>query len=137
MILIAGLAACAFLLFIAQRYEAEGGAGLRARKGPTEADITTDIDSLLQRQHIHREWVKSWQVKTPERRFIRLERRVFVPKGFLSLKFNLELSRMLSKYGARVVATEHARENIVTMHVILSGFIVQTVAFVENPELNW
>ena len=105
------------------------------RAGSTEAAITADIDALLQRENIRREWIRSRQVKTPEKKFIRLERRVFVPRSFLSLKFNLELSRQLARYGARVVATEHTRENIVTMHVIVAGLIVQSLAFVESPDL--
>jgi len=134
LMLAGALAVCALVLFAFERYTSTGGrTGVRA--GSTEAAITADIDALLQRENIRREWIRSRQVKTPEKKFIRLERRVFVPRSFLSLKFNLELSRQLARYGARVVATEHTRENIVTMHVIVAGLIVQSLAFVESPDL--
>jgi hypothetical protein len=127
------LAACALVLFAVDRY-----VPMPAMRTPSvESAIATDIDALLQRENIRREWMKTRQVRTPEKRFIRLERRIAVPADFLSLKFNLELSRLLSKYGARVVATEHTRESYVTMHVIVTGMVVQSLAFLEDPELKW
>ena len=136
-LLLAGaLALCALILFAFERYDSLAGGRTGFRSGSTEAAITADIDTLLQRENIRREWIKSRQIKTAEKKFIRLERRVLVPVGFLSLRFNLELSRLLARYGARIVATEHTKESIVTMHVIVAGMIVQSLAFVESPELR-
>ena len=94
------------------------------------ASINSVVDTLLARFQIDRRSVKSWYVQTPDKRNIRLERRVIVPPDFVSMKFNLDLNRMVSAYGARAVATERTKESTVTMHIIRAKMIVQSIAFV-------
>ena len=134
------LACCAVLLVLlnvaTEKIGQRAGRG-RATAGrivPAEdaglSGINTVVDTLLARYQIDRRSVKSWYVQTQDKRNIRLERRVIVPPDFVSMKFNLDLNRMVSAYGARAVATERTRESTVTMHIIKDKMIVQSISFV-------
>ena len=92
--------------------------------------VNAAVDTLLDRDRIDEKWVKSWSVFTPTRKFIREERRIYVPPRFISVDFNHDLADMLSKYGVRVVATERTRESTVSMHVINDGMIIESISFV-------
>jgi hypothetical protein len=137
------LACCAVLLVLLN--VATEKIGQRAGRGRATAvrtvsaedaalvGINSVVDTLLARYQIDRRSVKSWYVQTADKRNIRLERRVIVPSDFLSVKFNLDLNRMVSAYDARAVATERTKESTVTMHIIRNKMIVQTIAFVMQP----
>ena len=98
--------------------------------------VNAAVDTLLDRDRIDEKWVKSWSVFTPTRKFIREERRIYVPPRFISVDFNHDLADMLSKYGVRVVATERTRESTVSMHVINDGMIIESISFVLKRELE-
>ena len=132
------LAACAGVLFLVERYTPTAGVNPSTNAG---ADSLVDmvhamVDSLLPRHQIRKEWVKTWQVRTPGRKFVRSERRVFVPPKFISLNFNLDLNRSLSKYGVHAVATERTKESTVTIHIMMGGHIVESISFVMKPDLE-
>ena len=132
------LASC-FVLFMANRVteKIEGKSLLKeAELRPFLLEINQSVDTLLDRYEIDRKWVASWNVMSRDRRFIRVERRVYVPPQFISLDFNHDLSRALAKYGARVVATERTKEMSVSMHIILNGMIVESITFVLKRDLR-
>lgn len=93
------------------------------------ADINTVLDTLFARYGIESKAVKTWPVQTPDKKFIRVERRVFVPPDFISLRFNHDLNREVERFGARAVATERTKENTVTMHIKKDGIIIQSITF--------
>ncbi|MFN0159469.1 MAG: hypothetical protein ACKVRP_15515 [Bacteroidota bacterium] len=97
-------------------------------------DINTAVDTLLARHGIGRERVKTWQVQTPDKKFIRVERRVYVPPEFVSVKFNHDLNRMMRDFGALAVATERTKENTVTMHIKKDERIIESITFVVKNE---
>lgn len=99
------------------------------------ADVNAVLDSLFARYHIERKAVKTWHVQTPDKKFIRVERRVIVPPDFISLRFNHDLSRELERFGARAVATERTKENAVTMHIKRDGIIIQSITFLVKRSL--
>jgi hypothetical protein len=103
---------------------------------PLLTQVNTVIDTLLDRYQIDRKWVKSWSVFTPDKRFIREERRVYVPPNFISLDFNHDLSLALAKYEARVVATERTRESSVAMHIVSDGVTIESIVFVLKRDLE-
>jgi hypothetical protein len=139
-ILIAALlSACALVLVLANRVQEN----ISAKKRPSQlqtirtlggseslAEIDATIDTMLVQRGIELSKVKKWQVLTREKRFLRIERRVLVPRDFLTLNLNLDLHRRLSQYGAQAVATERTKESIVTIHVKRNGFIIQSIGFV-------
>ena len=98
--------------------------------------INNAVDSLFTQYEIDRRAVKSWYVQTPDKRNIRLERRVVVPPDFVSMNFNLDLNRMVSSYGARAMATERTKESTVMVHIIRDNMIVQSITFLMQPASN-
>ena len=130
------LAGCALILFLADRPTLTvGGAASRPRlPGPGGAPAVHDvIDSLFARYRIDRGSIKTWRVQTPDRKFARVEQRVPVPPDFISVKFNHDLNQRLAEHGARVIATERTKENLVTMHILQDNVIVRSISFVVTP----
>ena len=103
---------------------------------PLLNQIDSVIDTLFNRYQIDGERAKSWSVFGRDKRFIRKERRVYVPPKFISLDFNHDLGRRLSDFNARVVATERTKESTVSMHVLNDGMIIESILFVVNRELK-
>ncbi len=92
-------------------------------------DITVVVDTILARYGIDRSAVKTRQVRSPDKKFLRVERRVEVPPEFVSVNFNRDLSEKLDAMGLRLVATERTKENTVTMHVKKDDTILQSITF--------
>lgn len=139
-VLIAGLLlASAVVLFAANRV-AERSAVRRAVSSGSNAGtmegIVTAVDTVLRRYGIPRESVKTWRIPAAGTGFSRVERRVIVPPAFISLDFNLALSRALEPYHARVIATERTKESTVSVHIIKDGLIIQSVTFVLKREVR-
>jgi hypothetical protein len=137
-VLVGVLAACAAVLFLVEKYTPTAGVNpsTNAGSGLIVEKVHTMVDSLLARHQIRNEWVKTWQVRTPGKKFIRSKRRVFVPPKFVSLNFNLDLNRSLSQYGVHAVATERTKESTVTIHIMMGGHIVESISFVMKPDLE-
>jgi hypothetical protein len=137
-VLVGGLAACAAVLFLVDRLAPSAGDNKSpvASLDSLEGRVHSVVDSLLASHQIRKEWVKTWQVRTPDKRFIRTERRVLVPPEFVSLDFNRDLNRSLSEYGVRTVATERTKGITVTMHIMRRGHVMESLVFVMKPDLE-
>ncbi len=127
LVAVAALCGLALLLVPASRREP-------AQRGGGDAMIARAIDSLFARYGVGKNDVATWRVSTPDRRFSRIEQRVYVPPRFLSLQFNHDLASLVAPAGARVVGTERAKEQIVTLHIVVDGLTVRTIAFVTREE---
>jgi hypothetical protein len=103
---------------------------------PLLAEVNSVIDTLLDQYKIDDKWMRSWSVFTPDKKFVREERRIYVPPRFISLDFNHDLSRALAHMGVRVIATERTRESTVSMHIISKGVIIETLGFVLKRDLE-
>ncbi len=132
-IVLAALAIVFVGLVIAVFLRRAPSAGMGGDPVARAAQIARALDSTLARYGIERSDVRTWQVRTPVKRFARMEQRVMVGPDFLSLQFNHDLQKRLEPLGARVVATERARENIVTMHIVDDGMTVRSIAFLVRP----
>ena len=140
------LASCALVLVLlniaSERIAQRSGRGRStltrtvSEKDEVTSAINDAVDSLFTRYEIDRLTVKSWYVQTPDKKNIRLERRVIVPSDFLSMNFNLDLNRMVSAYGARAMATERTKESTVMVHIIKDKAIVQSITFLMQPASN-
>ncbi len=134
--LAAGLAVVAAVLFLVDgRRPAQVDARIQAVKGDLK-DVNRIVDTLLARYGIQPDWIRTWQVQSPQRAFFRTERRVYVPPEFISVNFNHDLSSALTPYGARVVATERSKENTVTVHIKQDETIIESIAFVLKRSLR-
>jgi hypothetical protein len=92
------------------------------------------IDTVLARHGIPRSAVRIWRVQAPDRRLLRVERRIAVPPEFVSVRFTHDLSLAVAPFGARAVATERTRENTVTVHIRKDGVVLQSLALVTTPK---
>jgi hypothetical protein len=102
-----------------------------ASVAPAElAGMQEAIDTLLARHGIAQASVRTWRVLSPDRKPLRVEQRIAVPREFLSLVFNNELNTILAPFGSHVVGTERTRENTVTLHIVRGGYTVRSMAFV-------
>ena len=133
------LAVSSLVLFMASRVseKTEKKSALKeVQARPLLAQVNSVIDTLFDRYQIDPKWVKTWNVFTPGKKFIREERRVYVPPRFISLDFNHDLSRTLADYGVQVVATERTKESTVSMHILNDGMIIESISFVVKRDLE-
>ena len=130
LVVAAGLAVVATVLFLME-HPAPVGPAERAQtvRGDLRS-VNTVVDTVLARHGITQDQVRSWQVRTPDKKFLRTERRVMVPPDFISVKFNHDLNEALDGTGARVVATERTKENTVTVHIKSGATIIESITFV-------
>jgi hypothetical protein len=126
----AGLAVVAGVLFL-EDHRAPVDAVERAHivRGDLRS-VNTVVDTVLARYGITPDEVRTWQVQTPDKKFLRTERRVMVPPDFISVKFNHDLNQALDGTGARVVATERTKEKTVTVHIKSGSTIIESITFV-------
>lgn len=132
------LIAAAGVLFMADRVneKIERRSAIReAQNQPLLKEVNLIIDSLLGCYQIDPKWIKSWNVLTPDKKFIREEHSIFVPSDFISLDFNHDLSRELAKYDVQVVATERTKESTVSMHIISNKMVIESLSFVVKRSL--
>ncbi len=133
------LAACSLVLLMAEKVTEtiEKRSLQREQQArPLLQQINLVIDTLLDRYQIEPKWVTSWGVYSRDRRFIRQERRAYVPPRFISVDFNHDLGRELAKYDVRVVGTERTKEMAVSMHMIHDGMVVESITFVLKRDLK-
>jgi hypothetical protein len=136
LILAGVLALCAITLAAAERLVGTRGpqeetAGARQA---AEARIGATLDSLLLRYDVSRGEVRVWRPTVAGKPAARLDSRVLVGPGFLSVNFNHDLNRRLAGTGAHVVATERSKDRTVTMHIVRGGATMRSIAFVTDPE---
>ncbi len=133
------LAVSSLVLFMAGRVSErveKNSALKKAQARPLLTQVNEVVDTLLDQYEVDPKWVKTWSVFTPNKKFIREERRVYVPPSFISLDFNHDLSRALAKYDVQVVATERTRESTVSMHILNDGMIFESIGFVVKRDLK-
>ncbi|MEW6509382.1 MAG: hypothetical protein AB1428_00335 [Bacteroidota bacterium] len=93
------------------------------------AAITSAVDTLLAHYGVDRSAGTVWRPKAAGRSTGRIEQRFTVDPSFLSISFNHDLNLLLTPLGARVVATERGKEQIITMHIVRGGTTVRSITF--------
>lgn len=88
------------------------------------------IDSVLVHHGIVLSHGRTSTIRASDKSIVRRETRFEVSPAFLSLSCNCDLNRAVAPYDARVIATEHTKEQIVAMHIRKDGMIVRTLVFV-------
>jgi hypothetical protein len=107
-----------------------------AHARPLQLIVDTVLDTLFDHYEIQPRWIQSWNVLTPNRKFVRTERRIYVPPEFVSIDFNHDLSHELLPYDLQVVATERTKESTVSMHVMHAGMVVESITFIVRRDLK-
>ena len=106
--------------------------------GPaTLATISAVVDTLLQEHGVDRSLIRTRRILSAEKKPIRIEQRIPVPREFPTLVVNYQLQELLEPAGARVFGTERTKDGIVTLHIMAGGVTVRSLAFalgeVESP----
>ena len=94
-------------------------------------DIDREVDSLLIKSHIEKQWWKKRQMTFS--RYTRIERKVLVPSAFNILEMNRALNTMAHDFGGRAIGSENLKDNSVTVHIKLEKYILQSIIFKTNP----
>ena len=110
----------------------ESQQGLRA----TLAAIDKNVDSVLARFGIERGWIRKREVVVPNKKQPRIERRVAIPKDVVPVMMNVAFNSMAKRYNGRAVGTENSKENTITIHIEMQGYIVQTVILKPTRDLR-
>lgn len=131
---VAALAITGVVLFLLGQCSVETPAEREEEIKGDLRSVNAVVDTVLARHGIGKPQVRSWQVQTPDRKFIRIERRVTVHPEFVAVQFNHDLNEELSGTGTRVVATERTKENTVTMHIKQGPTIIESITFVVSRE---
>ena len=99
-------------------------------------NIDRDVDSVLTRFRIDKSWIRKNSIPVPNSALYRIERRVAVPLNTPTVQMNVALNSMAKRYDGRAIASENLKENSVTIHIELQGFIVQTIILKATPDLK-
>jgi len=137
-VLAAGALALAALgLFLIHRTRSsETAISREVESQPLMAQVDRDVDTVLARFGIQKEWIRKSQLPIAGSTLTRIERKITVPPEILAVQVNLALSRMVKKYDGRVVASENSRENTVSIHLEFHGIILETLTLKPDPRLR-
>jgi hypothetical protein len=94
--------------------------------------IDAAIDSVFIRQHVDPHKVKTRDACVIGSSVLRRESVIEAPADFVSLVFNFALQKEIVPLGARLIASEHTKDETVVMHVRTGGVIVRTLVFIEH-----
>jgi hypothetical protein len=128
---VALLAAAAVALFVFSRSGTDGARPATAAVAPlSQASVTAvdhAVDSVLRTFSLDRASLRTASYPIPHSNLKRIEKRVSVPPAFSSIQVNHALNQVAREFGGRVVASENLKEQLVAMHVEMSGLIIETV----------
>jgi hypothetical protein len=96
-------------------------------------EIDHAIDRILFEFAIDTANVKKKAIPIPDTDRLRIERRVTIPESLAPIAVNAALNTMAHKYNGRAIASENLRENTVTVHIELHGYLVQTIILKPSP----
>ncbi len=129
------LAAAALALFIWGRpSRPESPAASWETLSGRAAEIDRDVDSVLARFHIEARSVSKRRIAIAKGGMVRIERRVLIPRELLPVQMNVALSAMAKRRDARAIASENTKENTVTIHLELDGWIIQTIILKQSGD---
>jgi len=98
--------------------------------------IDHDVDSILTRFGIEKEWIQKRQLPLEKVQLTRTERRVAIPQQVLPITMNAAFNTLAKRYKGRAVASENLKENTVAIHIEIEGYIIQTIIVKPTSELR-
>ncbi|MDI6765285.1 MAG: hypothetical protein QME52_00410 [Bacteroidota bacterium] len=97
-------------------------------------EIDAEVDSILSQFHVELKKVRKRTFTIPNTNLNRIERRVTIPKDVDPLHINQALNLMAQKYDGRAIGSENLKENTVTIHIKLDGYILETLILKSRVE---
>jgi len=102
----------------------------------TAREIDRQVDSVLIQFRIDKKWCRKRNVEIPGTNLNRVERKVLIPPEIIPVQMNQALNMMAQRYGGRAIGSENLRENSVTIHIKLEGYIIQTIILKTSKDLK-
>ena len=99
-------------------------------------EIDQQVDSVLAQFHIEKSWCRKKEVSIPGTSLNRVERKVLIPPDIIPVQMNQAFNLMAQRYGGRAIGSENLRENSVTIHIKLEGYIIQTIILKTSRDLK-
>ena len=99
-------------------------------------EIDRQVDSVLIQFRIDKKWYRKKNVEIPGTNFNRVERKVLIPPEIIPVQMNQALNMIAQRYGGRAIGSENLRENSVTIHIKLEGYIIQTIILKTSKDLK-
>ena len=138
LVLIVALAAAALGMYFMSRTSSQQPEA-PSKKEPAQASLSEldrQVDAVLSKFKIDKAWVRKTEIPIPNSSLRRIERRIGIPPDIAPVQVNVSLNDMAKRYNARAVASENTKENSVTIHIELDGYVVQTIVLKTNPDLK-
>jgi hypothetical protein len=98
-----------------------------APRGTVAGEIDREVDSVLVHFGIDASWSRKKEIEIPNSQFVRIERRVLIPKDLATVVMNEAFNAMAKRFNGRAIASENLRENHVTIHIEVDGSVVETI----------
>ena len=98
--------------------------------------IDNQVDSVLARFNIERTWIKKKSVPVVNSAVNRIERHVMIPPDVIPVQMNHALNIMAQRFNGKAIASENLKENSVTIHIEMQGYIIQTLILKPNATLR-
>ena len=131
------LAAAALSLFLMSRSAISTIERSKQALSPSlVASIDREIDSILSQFKIEKGWMRKNSFPIPNTIVYRIERRIAIPPSVQAVQMNVAMNAMAKRHNGRAVASENLKENSVTIHIEMQGYIVQTIILKTNPDLK-
>jgi hypothetical protein len=99
-------------------------------------EIDREVDTILAHWGTDKRLCKKKQYPIPGAQISRTERKIELPIDIFPVQLNQELNAMVHKYDGRAIASENMREHLVTIHLEVNGYIVQTLILHPNASLK-
>jgi hypothetical protein len=99
-------------------------------------EIDREIDTILSHYGIEKSFCKKKQFPIPGAQISRIERKIELPIDIIPVQLNQVINAMVHNYDGRAIASENMREHLVTIHLEVNGYIVQTLILHPNASLK-
>ncbi|HTK82008.1 MAG TPA: hypothetical protein VL633_06930 [Bacteroidota bacterium] len=139
LVLTVALAAAAFGMYLMSRTGSRQPEAPPPKQEPSQASLSEldrEVDAVLSKFKVDRAWVHKAAIPIPNSSLKRIERRIVIPPDIAPVQMNVSLNDMAKRYNARAVASENTKENTVTIHIELDGFLVETIVLRTDMDLK-
>jgi hypothetical protein len=99
-------------------------------------EIDRQVDTVLTQFRIENNWCRKRDVVIPGTNLNRVERKVLIPPDIIPVQMNQAFNLMAQRYGGRAVGSENIKENTVTIHIKLEGYIIETIILKTSKDLK-
>ena len=98
--------------------------------------IDREVEEVLRQFRIEKQWIRKSVVALPNSLLSRIERNVAIPRDVLPVQVNVAMNSMAKRFNGKAIAYENVKENSVTIHIEINGYIIQKISLKPNNNLQ-